>query len=742
MRRSPLLASLLGMALLLMLAPASFAAGTPSSSARPDGTIPGRYIVTLVDGADPAAVARDYRARGADVDHVYRAALRGFAGAFPPGLVDRLEGDARVVRVEADGWAHAAALTSETAATWGIDRINERKRLLDKMYSYESTGSGVTAYVLDTGIRSTHGEFTGRIGAGYTAIHDGYGTDDCDGHGTHVAGTLGGTTYGVAKGVTLVPVRVLNCEGSGTWSGVISGVDWVTANHVKPAVANMSLGGSANSSVDDAVRRSINAGVVYTLAAGNNTGYDACKRSPARVAEGLTVGATTSTDYRASYSNIGKCLDLFAPGSSVKSAWITSDTSTASLSGTSMAAPHVAGAAAIWYSANETAGVSAVNEAVVTTATPGVVIDEGRDSPDLLLYSLFGITETVTKPATPANFQGKAASSTQIDLSWSGDSTVDSYALAVVVDGTRTVLESALPAGSTGYSHTGLTAEKTYSYELTATNSAGTSAAATASATTLVAPPATPSGFTATAVSASQIDLGWTDATNETSYRLVAKSGGAVVAEIPLPEGASSYEHTELTSSTTYSYELTAINAGGSSAAASASATTAAGPPPAPSDITATAVSTSQIDVSWSPVSGATHYFLAIDGSETPMSLTATSFTHTGLTPGSTHTYAVQAVNSSGTSTAVTDSATTPLSDIQLSVSAYKVKGGLQKADLSWSGTSVAEVDVYRGGAILTRTANDGAYTDHINNKGGGSYTYKVCEAGTTTCSAEVVVTF
>ncbi|MCS6843544.1 MAG: S8 family peptidase [Caldilineales bacterium] len=221
---------------------------------------------------------------------------------------------------------------------------------------------------------------------GTDTVGDGQNGNDCNGHGTHVAGTVGGTTYGVAKQVQLIAVRVLNCSGSGSTSGVIAGVDWVTANAVKPAVANMSLGGAASTSLDNAVTNSINSGVTYAIAAGNSN-RDACKFSPARVADALTVGATTNTDARASYSNFGSCLDLFAPGSSITSAWHTNDTATNTISGTSMAAPHVAGVAAQYLQTNPTASPATVRNAIVNNATTGVVGNPGRNSPNRLLFT-------------------------------------------------------------------------------------------------------------------------------------------------------------------------------------------------------------------------------------------------------------------------------------------------------------------------------------------------------------------
>jgi subtilisin family serine protease len=283
--------------------------------------------------------------------------------------------------VEQDSVVSLAA--TQSGATWGLDRVDQRNLPLSGTYTYNTTASNVTAYVIDTGIQTSHPQFGGRAAASYDAV--GGNGQDCNGHGTHVAGTIGSSTYGLAKGVRLRAVRVLDCNGSGSNSGVIAGVDWVTSNHAANSVANMSLGGSASSALDTAVRRSISSGVTYALAAGNSNA-NACNSSPSRVTEAITVGATTSSDARASFSNYGSCLDIFAPGASITSTWTGSGTNT--ISGTSMASPHVAGAAALYLGLHPGASPATVRNALVGTATAGVVGSPGSGSPNLLLYTL------------------------------------------------------------------------------------------------------------------------------------------------------------------------------------------------------------------------------------------------------------------------------------------------------------------------------------------------------------------
>jgi subtilisin family serine protease len=326
---------------------------------------------------------------GGKTIYQYAHALHGLAMKLSPSERDSLSTDTQVAYIVPDGIA--TAITDETNATWGLDRIDQRQLPLNQTYSYSTDGTGVHAYIIDTGINATHTEFGGgpggstRVGLGYDFVDNDNDPTDCYGHGTHVAGTIGGTTYGVAKQVTLHAVRVLDCSGSGAWSTVIAGIDWVTANHVGPAVANMSLGGGFNQAINDAVTNSIASGVTYAIAAGNSSD-NACSYSPASTPNALTVGATDSTDTRASFSNYGTCVDVFAPGYSITSAWIGSDTATNTISGTSMATPHVAGVAALYLGLNPSASPSQVAAVLTSRATLNAVLNPGTGSPNRLLY--------------------------------------------------------------------------------------------------------------------------------------------------------------------------------------------------------------------------------------------------------------------------------------------------------------------------------------------------------------------
>ncbi|GGK14181.1 hypothetical protein GCM10008955_04430 [Deinococcus malanensis] len=377
--------------------------------------IAGQYIVVFSDGAQGSDLsAQDANGlisslkldpQGVTVQHIYTQALSGFAAKLSVQNLAILRADKRVKYIEQDGMMHASA--TQSGATWGLDRIDQRSLPLDGNYVYNSTASGVKAYIIDTGINTSHSNFGGRAVWGTNTTGDGNNTD-CQGHGTHVAGTVGANTWGVAKGVQLIAVKVLNCSGSGTNSGVIAGVNWAVSNKgTATAVANMSLGGGASQAVDDAVNSAASKNLVMVVAAGNEN-QNACNVSPARAANAITVGSTTRTDARSSFSNYGSCVDIFAPGSDITSTWIGSTSATNTISGTSMASPHAAGAAALLIAAGNTT-TSAVTSAMINNATTNKVTSAGTGSPNRLLYTGSG---TGTTPGTTTTYTGSVSSGT------------------------------------------------------------------------------------------------------------------------------------------------------------------------------------------------------------------------------------------------------------------------------------------------------------------------------------------
>ncbi|QQQ02952.1 S8 family serine peptidase [Lysobacter enzymogenes] len=388
-----------------------------------DRPIEGRYIVVLKEQAatlssqssrgvgNMPAVARGIAGQHrAKLLRSYEHALRGFVVDADDAALSALLKDPRVAFVEEDGYMSVSA--TQNNATWGLDRVDQRDLPLSTTYTYDTDATGVHAYIVDTGLRADHNEFTGRIGNGFSSVAGDPSTTDCHGHGTHVAGTVAGTTWGLAKKATVHPVRVFGCGSTAPNSQIIAGIDWVTANHVKPAVANMSLGGPASAATDTAVNNLIDAGVVAVVAAGNGN-IDACTESPSRVPRAITVGASDRNDARSIWtgsqaSSWGTCLDLFAPGTSIVSAGISGATSTATMSGTSMASPHVAGAAALYLATHPSATPAEVATAIVDNATPGKITDL-RGSPNRLLYSLFsGGPGPGNNPPT-ANFSSSAS---------------------------------------------------------------------------------------------------------------------------------------------------------------------------------------------------------------------------------------------------------------------------------------------------------------------------------------------
>jgi len=385
-----------------LIAVASIAAAALWASPALAGAAERDYVVLLKGGESIEQAVAGEKARDNDVVDVFKSRVRGFVASLTPGDVQRLRADDSVLLVERDKPVRALALGARDsqAPSWGLDRVDQRQLPLNGRIATSHNGFGVAAYIIDTGVYGGHQELAGRMsGNGFDAVGDGNGYNDCHGHGTHVAGTVAGSTYGVAPEATVVPVRVLGCTGSGSTAGVIAGVDWAVSDHAagQPAVANMSLGGGYSSALNLAITRATSDGIAMAVAAGNSSA-DACNYSPASAPSAITVGSTTAQDQRSSFSNTGSCVDVFAPGSSISSAYIGSPGAVATMSGTSMASPHVAGAAALYLSANRSASPATVTSAITSNATPGFVTDPGAGSPNLLLYSG---TSTAPPPEPP-----------------------------------------------------------------------------------------------------------------------------------------------------------------------------------------------------------------------------------------------------------------------------------------------------------------------------------------------------
>jgi subtilisin family serine protease len=353
-------------------------AGSPTA-------IPGSYLVVLAGNRAPAATRATTQSLATSYDvkvrRQFNSSLKGFSANMSVDQAKKLAGDSRVAFVQ----QNQKITANQDNPPWGLDRTDQRDLPLDNKFTPAATADNVNVYVIDTGIYPDHKDFGGRASVATDTVGDGQNGVDCMGHGSHVAGTIAGTNFGLAKGAKIFGVRVLDCQGSGSTESVVAGIDWVTANAKKPAVANMSLGGAADQALDAAVKASVASGVSYAVAAGNDSS-DACGSSPAREPSAITVGATDPQDARASFSNFGKCVDVFAPGVGVESVGITGPDATAKMSGTSMATPHVAGGIALYLSAHPDAKPADVATALTGAATPGKVADPGTGSPNKLLF--------------------------------------------------------------------------------------------------------------------------------------------------------------------------------------------------------------------------------------------------------------------------------------------------------------------------------------------------------------------
>jgi len=520
---------------------APLAASSSPTFSQGDAPIPNSYIVVYQDNEqDVDGISDDLAFKsGGQVLHRYKYAIKGMAIQMSAAQAAAMANDPRVKYVEQDQIMSIS--TVQSGATWGLDRIDQRALPLSGTYVYNADGTGVTVYIIDTGINLTHSDYSGRAFTGVDKVTAGGTAADCNGHGSHVAGTVGGTTYGVAKKVKLVAVRVLDCSGSGSNSGVIAGIDWVTANRVLPAAANMSLGGGFSATLNSAVDRSTAAGVTYAIAAGNSTA-DACNSSPASAASGITVGATDINDAFASFSNFGTCVHINAPGVNITSAWIGSNTATNTISGTSMAAPHVGGTAALYLQVNPSATPSQVRSALTSNATASKISGVPAGTPNLLLYS--GFISAGPQPPV-ANF---TYSCTQLACNFDASSSTAQAS----ANYSWTFGDATSGLGKTT-SHT-YSVSGSYSVTLTVTDGLGTSTK-TQTVTVSNAPTPPVASFTYTC-SGLTCSFNASSSTGATSYSWNFGDGGTAT-------GVTT-SHTFL-SRTTFTVTLTATGAGGSS---------------------------------------------------------------------------------------------------------------------------------------------------------------------------------
>ncbi len=649
----------------------------PSGAAAGD-VIPGRYIVRFASNTSVGIAASTL---SVGVRAVFTNAIDGFVADLSEDDLASLRDNPNVIGIEPDTVVavNTDVVSPQQSATWGLDRIDQRGLPLNGQYNFSATGQGVTSYIVDTGVLASHAQFESRVTNGFTSIVDGKGTTDCHGHGTHVAGTVAGSTYGVAKDVSIVPVRVLSCSGSGTTSGVIAGIDWMVGHHAAgiPAVANLSIGGGFSSSLNSAVDRAVADGISMVVAAGNSNA-NACSYSPSSAPSAITVAASNLMDSRASFSNWGTCVDLFAPGQSITSAGISSNTAIASMSGTSMAAPHVAGVVALYLQQNPTSSPAVVASAINNAATRGVITSAGSGTPNRIAYSVSFVAAPNSAPAAPSSLAGVGFNQS-VRLTWTapgfnGGEAITDYVVeyATTAAGSNTPTWTTFVDGvsvTTSATVTGLTNATQYQFRVSAVNVIGRGAA---SATITVAPvyagvAGAPRALTAVA-GRMKLTLSWqapfsnggftiTDYAIETS----TDSGTTWTRFADSVTTATSATLTVPTGGVTYQVRVRAVNSFGLGEASNiAEATpTANGGPSAVRNVVATAALLSAT-ISWTvPLDNGggaiTEYVVdyTTDGENFAGTRRTSSFTRsavfTGLAGGVPHTFRVRALNLFGT---------------------------------------------------------------------------------------------
>lgn len=564
----------------------SAAAVNATMPTRSSKAVPGQYIIVFKDGVkDPKGLATQLtKDHGAQLLFAYENAIKGFAAKIPEVALNGLKKNPNIEYIEEDQTVQATAIQTYTM-NWGLDRIDQTSLPTNGSYTYNSVGSGVHAYVVDTGIRSTHREFTGRMGAGYSSINDAYGPEGCNWHGTHVAGILGGKPgdgsatsdgIGVAKAVTLHSVRVLDCQGNGSISGVIAGVDWIAQNKILPAVANMSLSGGFSTALNEATRNLVNSGVITIVAAGNSAS-DACYYSPAGEPSAITVGASDAADSMASYSNWGTCVDVFAPGTAIVSSSNGADDAYIKANGTSMATPHVAGVAALYLQVNPTATPSQVAPAITNGASKNVLTNLVGTSVNLLVDSLFsGGTGTAPdqdtqSPTSPTNLSATAPDSTKVNLSW-GASTDTIGVGSYQVYRNSTLIGSQPNSSLTSYTDSTVVAGTTYTYSVTAKDTAGNTSPMSNTASVVVPslnnPPSSSTldilSYSVSSKTATTVTLKWTTNVSSTgSINYTPRNGQTSTVTDSNNVTSHSITLTGLTSNTQYSYKINAVTGSG-----------------------------------------------------------------------------------------------------------------------------------------------------------------------------------